>query len=211
MLCASYSIISSLLPEGQSRHIFPNLHYPLHDDWDLELRVKPSSFPFMNDSISSGTASMEGFSRRLTFQYGDFVSIYKTSDFSNIHFHRFDGVLTSFFIDTGRSLLEYLEVIRHVLRDNGIWINAGPLHYHNPVAVPYSYKDMMQIIQLIGFELLHEERITMSYCGEEEQSMKPEVYAIPLAVFRKLPDSSSVVKQNRSHEYLSHPNYVIKR
>eukprot|EP01031_Cornospumella_fuschlensis_P033933 gene33933-41069_t len=214
MLCASYTIISSLLlGDAKSHSIYPNLHYPLHDDWDLELRVKPATFPVINDSDSSESVEFrEDVASRLTFQYGDFVNIYKTMDFSNVHHHRFDGILTSFFIDTGRSLLEYLEVIRHVLKDGGVWINAGPLHYHNPVAVPYSYRDVLQIVQLMGFELLHEKRISLSYCGEEEQSMKPEVYAIPLAVFRKLPDSAILKRRpTQAHEYLNHPDYVIKR
>ena len=35
-----------------------------------------------------------------------------------------------------------------------------------------------------GFELLHEEHILSSYSGEEYRSMKPEVYNVPLTVFR---------------------------
>lgn len=41
-----------------------------------------------------------------------------------------DVVVTSFFIDTGFNILDYLETINHVLRKGGYWINFGPLMYH---------------------------------------------------------------------------------
>ena len=42
----------------------------------------------------------------------------------------YDCVVTSYFIDTGKNILDYLEVIHGALKTNGIWINIGPLTYH---------------------------------------------------------------------------------
>lgn len=38
--------------------------------------------------------------------------------------------MTCFFIDTAHNVLRYLEVIQHVLRLGGYWVNLGPLLYH---------------------------------------------------------------------------------
>ncbi len=40
------------------------------------------------------------------------------------------GVVTCFFIDTAPVVVEYLDVIYHMLAPGGIWTNLGPLLYH---------------------------------------------------------------------------------
>lgn len=42
----------------------------------------------------------------------------------------FDGVLTSFFLDTAKNVLVYIKTIAKVLRRGGLWANIGPLLYH---------------------------------------------------------------------------------
>ena len=41
-----------------------------------------------------------------------------------------DVIVTCYFIDTAKNIIEYLEVIHHALREGGVWINLGPLLYH---------------------------------------------------------------------------------
>ena len=38
-----------------------------------------------------------------------------------------DAVLTCFFIDTARNIVEYLETIYRILKRGGVWINCGAL------------------------------------------------------------------------------------
>ena len=42
----------------------------------------------------------------------------------------FDGVLTSFFLDTARNVLVYIKTIAKIVKAGGLWANVGPLLYH---------------------------------------------------------------------------------
>lgn len=212
MLCATYTLFKELVPNGEVWQFFPHLHFPLQDDWDLEQKLRNVSIPYIEDSEIKDSTSVKSAIDRITLQYGDFVGVY--GSFTSVHEARFDIVVTCFFIDTGRSILEYIEVIKFVLKAGGIWINVGPLHYHNPQAVPYSYRDVLSIVQLLGFELLKEEKLIMSYCGEEYVSMKPEMYNTPIAAFRKrsLTDEATTAQTTPQVKlHLDHPDYIIKR
>lgn len=46
------------------------------------------------------------------------------------HAGAFDAVATCFFIDTAPVAMEYIDVIKHVLRPGGVWVNCGPLSFH---------------------------------------------------------------------------------
>lgn len=43
---------------------------------------------------------------------------------------KFDAVVTVFFIDTAPNIVRYVETVRSCLKEGGIWINLGPLHWH---------------------------------------------------------------------------------
>lgn len=38
---------------------------------------------------------------------------------------KWDAVVTCFFIDTAKNIVDYLETIHKVLKTGGVWINAG--------------------------------------------------------------------------------------
>ena len=40
---------------------------------------------------------------------------------------RYDVVVTSFFIDTAQNIIECINTIKYVLKNDGVWINVGPL------------------------------------------------------------------------------------
>ena len=49
----------------------------------------------------------------------------------------------------------------------------------------YSYKALLSVIRSLGFaEIAPSETIMSSYASEEDVSMKPEAYNIPLSAFR---------------------------
>jgi hypothetical protein len=39
----------------------------------------------------------------------------------------YDAIVTLFFIDTAENVLQYLDVIKQLLKPGGVWINYGPL------------------------------------------------------------------------------------
>jgi SAM-dependent methyltransferase len=117
----------------------------------------------------------------LTIQMGDFLSFYSHKHQQN----QFDCVVTCFFIDTATNIIDYLAVISHILRPGGIFLNTGPLHYHSNNTIQYSYKQLIEIILIGGFDVISQSQIdATSYSGEEEFSMKPEYYTVPLDIFQ---------------------------
>ena len=72
------------------------------------------------------------------------------------------AVVTCFFIDTARNIINYLRIIKGLLKDDGVWINVGPLlwHYENIVdkergegSIELSLDEVKQLARDMGFEL----------------------------------------------------------
>lgn len=66
---------------------------------------------------------------------GDFIDIYAAQP------EQWDVVVTCFFLDTAKNIIEYMEVIHTTLKQNGTWINIGPLLYH--------FEDIRRLIKLL--------------------------------------------------------------
>lgn len=86
---------------------------------------------------------------------GDF-----TTEFQNYKNH-FDFVVTHFFIDTARNLMNYLETIRDSLKPGGYWINSGPLLYGTGPWVQLSVEEIVSVAEDIGFDFVE----TSAMCG----------------------------------------------
>ncbi|KAJ1547951.1 hypothetical protein HK405_004563 [Cladochytrium tenue] len=99
-----------------------------------------------------------------------------------------DVVATCFFVDTGRNVIEYLETIRHALRDGGLWINIGPLLYHfedmrTESSVELTLEELKLVAQNLGFEF-EEERMVRSTYTSNPESMLQYVYNCWFSVAR---------------------------
>lgn len=103
------------------------------------------------------------------------------------HFH---VVATCFFLDTASNVIDYIKTIKNCLRNDGYWINFGPLLWHhedddtviNTTIVEHgvsktvptpakglelSREDLIQLIQDMGFEFVkHESDIETAYGGD---------------------------------------------
>ena len=93
----------------------------------------------------------------------------------------FDVVVTCFFMDTAKNIIEYLEVIKNVLKKHGTWINLGPLLYHfegNPdeISIELSMLELKELIESMGFNIKEEPPVKTTYCGMKE-SMLSYVYS----------------------------------
>ncbi len=177
------NLLSSQHSLSRSLTFYPYLNYPLQDDWDFDQRFDDAQLPFTQDSpliAQFFSNNIEQSHSLLSVQYGNFVDVYGSNDDYRA---KFDVVVTCFFIDTASNVYEYLAVIAHVLKLGGVWINAGPLHYHRS-AIPYSFKHLLRVISAGGFDSLHSSTVQASYCGDDHISMKPEMYNVPLTAFR---------------------------
>jgi hypothetical protein len=220
MIRVLYSLLIDFLPAEERVSFYPYLHFHPADEWDHNHRLVSSTFPSTdsahlshwvheqrNLSASRGRAD---WSPRLTVQAGDFLSLYSpqqslklpTGDQQDIEKgyreNSFDGVVTSFFLDTGSDVLEYLITLRHILRPGGVWVNAGPLHYHTVAGTPYSYRVILEVIEGLGFVSLERNIVESSYCGEEEIFMKPEHYRYPMQAWRLQKDDDSAPQEKES-------------
>ncbi|CBF84632.1 uncharacterized protein ANIA_11151 [Aspergillus nidulans FGSC A4] len=78
---------------------------------------------------------------------GDFTTIFEDADSST-----YDIIVTLFFIDTARNLLNYLETIYRLLKPGGRWINLGPLLYGTGPWLQLSLDEIVKLSEALGFE-----------------------------------------------------------
>ena len=175
------SDIQQVQGQGQGYVFYPYLSSPMMDEWEYDSRMREVRFPG-EDASHLVEWLVRGDGYPITLQMGDFHNIYSHPKYME----SFDCVITSFFVDCSLDILRTVALISHILIPGGVWINAGPLHYHsNDTVSPFSHDLLQEVIRAGGFSVEHEERIgPLSYSGEEMYSMKPEVYIVPLSAYR---------------------------
>ncbi|KAI7819628.1 N2227-like protein-domain-containing protein [Gamsiella multidivaricata] len=85
---------------------------------------------------------------------GDFLEVYGQEE---ENFGKWDAVVTCFFIDTAKNIVNYLETIHKILKKGGIWINAGPLLWHfentaHEISIELSLEEVIELAKTIGFK-----------------------------------------------------------
>jgi len=129
----------------------------------------------------------KGFSQllNLSVMAGDFLEVYGEPEQKEV----WDGVVTCYFIDTCKNIIEVIRLIFDILKPGGIWINFGPLLYHYREAssmetIEFSYEELRRIIIAIGFQLENERSIPSIYTNNTK-SMLHYVYHCAFFVARK--------------------------
>ncbi|KAJ9115859.1 hypothetical protein QFC22_005001 [Naganishia vaughanmartiniae] len=98
------------------------------------------------------------------------------------------AVVTCFFIDTARNIINYLRIIKGLLKDDGVWVNVGPLlwHFENIVdkergegSIELSLDEVKQLARDMGFELSNETMSKTTYTGDPDGMLKSEYTVIP--------------------------------
>ncbi|KAF8263276.1 N2227-like protein-domain-containing protein [Lactarius quietus] len=116
---------------------------------------------------------------------GDFEEVYgqqdADADVDEPSAGLWDAVLTCFFIDTAKNIVNYLRIIHRILTPGGIWINLGPLLWHfeeNTTSDPSIELDLEEVKALathIGFDIKNERRVDTTYVNNKD-SMLGYVY-----------------------------------
>jgi SAM-dependent methyltransferase len=144
---------------------------------------------------------------------GDFSVVYKKPE----HKEEYDAIAMVYFLDTASNPLAYIEAAFHCLKPGGIWLNLGPLKWHfehygdaapsdsppkvpeatagteldygvaGPGGVELTEKDILQLLVVYGFELLHYESPDKRPSGyiHDRNSMETNVYYSSFWVARK--------------------------
>jgi len=89
---------------------------------------------------------------------GDFLEVYAEPEYDRSQ----DVVLTCFFMDCAHNVLDFIALIRKVLKPGGRWINLGPLLYHfadvgGEDSIEPPWEVVRALISDAGFEFEREE------------------------------------------------------
>ncbi|KAF1953770.1 methyltransferase-like protein [Byssothecium circinans] len=98
---------------------------------------------------------------------GDFLEMFPRDG-------EFDAVVTLFFIDISRNLVDFLTNIHRLLKPRGVWINLGPLKWGTHSALQLSAEEVLQLADLLGFDMDHTSRksIDSLYAEQPETLLK---------------------------------------
>lgn len=110
---------------------------------------------------------------------GDFAEVFGRAEEEGA----FEAVATSFFLDTAPNVVRYLEVIYHVLKPGGVWVNVGPLLYHwsgqdceaGEPCVELSLSALEAVAQRVGFRLERKSMVQADFVSDP-RSMQKNTY-----------------------------------
>lgn len=169
MLFTSQYILTECCFDPKSRlKIYPWIHNS----------TNKLSIETMNRAVTFPDVDPTKFGHKMSMYAGDFLEIFKKEN-------DFRCVASSFFLDTGRNALEYIEKIFYILKPGGIWVNNGPLLYHyaneskcskkyqvkdqtgeyykSEGSVEFSLAEIFSICKKVGFILEAEREIEVFY------------------------------------------------
>ena len=88
---------------------------------------------------------------KLSYTVGDFVTTYISPSKQG----QYGSLVSMFFIDTATNIYEYIMSIRHLLKNGGVWINLGPVQWHQNCQLHPTTNELRDMIEAAGFEVQH--------------------------------------------------------
>ncbi|KAN0094426.1 N2227-like domain containing protein [Tylopilus felleus] len=167
MLLSSYLILNKT--EAIEEHtIYPYIH-SFSNVPSKEVLLRPVKIP---DVLPADLSPGCDFS----LVAGDFEEIYGAvdTDASEPHAGQWDAVLTCFFIDTAKNIVNYLRIIHRILAPGGVWINLGPLLWHfennntNDPSIELDLEEVKALVRQMGFRLSDERTIETGYTSNDQ-------------------------------------------
>ncbi|KAL6736366.1 hypothetical protein Aduo_006726 [Ancylostoma duodenale] len=153
MLIASSFLLNACYEENE--HVIYPYALDKSNSWSYADQTRPVYFP---DIGKSRTDVPSNFSMIA----GDFLEVTQSRRES------FECIVTAWFIDTAKSIIDYIETIYRLLKPGGCWLNVGPLTYHyedmlDEMSIELPYEEVIRFVRLTGFDVLREERIVSYY------------------------------------------------
>uniref|UniRef100_A0A0W0FG11 carnosine N-methyltransferase n=1 Tax=Moniliophthora roreri TaxID=221103 RepID=A0A0W0FG11_MONRR len=165
MLLASYLILNKT-SQPKMHTIYPYVHSFSNMTSRVSL-LRAVSIPDVVPTLPPGS--------NFSFVAGDFEEIYGAETGSDEpQAGLWDGILTCFFIDTAKNIVNYLRIIHRILAPGGVWINLGPLLWHwennntNDPSVELDLEEVKTLARKIGFEFSDERTIDTTYVTNSE-------------------------------------------
>ncbi|KAF9446460.1 N2227-domain-containing protein [Macrolepiota fuliginosa MF-IS2] len=151
MLLGSYFMLNQTTEINQHR-IYPYIHTFSNASSRQDI-LRPILIP---DVLPSSLPAGLPFS----LVAGDFEEVYGgESDPEEPQHGLWDAVLTCFFIDTAKNIVNYLRIIHKILAPGGVWINLGPLLWHwenntsGDMSIELDLEEVKELARAIGFEI----------------------------------------------------------
>ncbi|KAF8173243.1 N2227-domain-containing protein [Mycena galopus ATCC 62051] len=173
MLLSSHFILNRT-SEINAYTIYPYVH-SFSNVASHEAMMRPITIP---DVLPSDLPDGVNFS----LVAGDFEEIYGTPSNADEPQHgQWDAILTCFFIDTAKNIVNYLRIIYNSLSRGGVWVNMGPLLWHwennttNDPSIELSLEEVKNLARAIGFHISNERTIDTTYTSNA-QGMLGYVY-----------------------------------
>ena len=139
--------------EAHTRNIYPFVSDSLSNEVDTQRRWDSVQIPEQSivDKIRSMHNQQPHQQPRLSYTVGDFVTTYSSPSKQG----HYGSLVSVFFIDTATNIFEYIWTIRHSLRRGGIWINYGPVQWHQNAQLHPTTNELRDMIEAGGFEVKH--------------------------------------------------------
>ncbi|KAG9202457.1 hypothetical protein G6514_004433 [Epicoccum nigrum] len=127
-------------------------------------------------ALATEMSSEDSAGERMSVSTGDFCILYSAPNYKAMY----DAVTTIFFIDTAPNVIRYIEAVRNCLKEGGIWVNLGPLLWHqaprgpsgsgegdddhghthvrdagigDPGSVELTHDEVMALVERLGFKI----------------------------------------------------------
>jgi len=120
--------------------------------------------------------------RGICLRMGDFVALYRKG---GPGWQTFDAVVTCFFLDTCKDIVEYLQVISALLRPGGVWVNLGPLNYIPKCRMKLCWDEVAAMAEALGLHWEKKTTVNTAYSLQTGVKMYTETYNTVFAIARK--------------------------
>ena len=163
--CTSYpfaveAMDNSIVMASAAYHLFHNEEhtkiYPfvsdsLSNEVDTQRRWDSAQIPEQSvmDQLRSLHSKQPHQRPKLSYTVGDFVTTYSSPSKQG----QYGSLVSVFFIDTATNIFEYILTIRHSLRLGGVWINYGPVQWHQNAQLHPTTNELRDMIEAAGFEV----------------------------------------------------------
>ena len=110
--------------------------------------------------------------KKIIFTKGDFLSLFKGKK------EQYNVIITLFFIDVAKNIVEYVEIMHDLLKQGGVWINLGCLDYfytRSLLSIDLTWDELRHVIIEYGFELKSELESFVPY-GVKEGKGSSQMY-----------------------------------
>jgi len=156
--------------------IFPWI-VPFSNTINMKEQIRAISIP---DTIPSNSELRGDFSMIA----GDFLEVYQGQ--SNL----FDAITSSFFLDTAKNIVSYLELMHELLKPGGILINIGPLLYHfegsgKEASLELTLEELLVVAENIGFVLEEKVKFMESVYAQNSLSMHQTIYKVAFFILKR--------------------------